>query len=244
MAFKCPGSTGLRQPKPEEIKCPSCGAEVEMWTDEVKLICPGCKNIIRREMDLACLEWCKYGKECVGEQAYNTYMANKELTIKEKLVKELEEYFGSDTKRIIHAKNVLGFAEELLKNEKADWQIVIPASILHDVGIKAAEEKYGSSAGRYQEKEGPDIAKKILMKAGLKKDDVDEICNIIANHHSPGKIDSDNFRVLYDADWLVNLKEEADIKDKDRLKALINKIFLTQTGKAMAKKIYNVQEEK
>ncbi|MCL5408531.1 MAG: HD domain-containing protein [Candidatus Omnitrophica bacterium] len=240
MVFKCPGSIGLRQPKPEEIKCPSCGTEVEIWTDEVKVICPDCKSLIRREIDLSCLEWCKYGKECVGQQVYNTYMENKKLTIKEKLIKELEEYFGRDTKRIIHAKNVLNFAEELLKNEKADWQIVIPASILHDIGIKVAEEKYGSSDGHYQEKEGPEIARKILLKYGLKKEDVEEICNIIAHHHCPGEIDSNNFKVLYDADRLVNLKDEVDTKDKDRLKKLIDKIFLTETGKQMAKKIYKI----
>jgi len=39
---------------------------------------------------------------------------------------------------------------------------VIPASILHDVGIKAAEEKHGSSAGHFQELEGPEIARKIF----------------------------------------------------------------------------------
>ena len=47
-----------------------------------------------------------------------------------------------------------------------------------------------------------------------------------------------NFKVLYDADWLVNLKDEVDTSDKERLKTMIDKVFLTDAGKKLAKKIY------
>ena len=166
----------------------------------------------------------------------------KPIQIKDRLVKELEEYFQDDSKRINHAKRVMNFAEQLLEKEKADWLIVIAASILHDVGIKAAEQKYGSSAGCYQEKEGPEIAKNILLKIGFKKEDVEEVCEIIAHHHSPGIVKTDNFRVLYDADWLVNLKDETNIEDKAKLKSIINKVFLTNAGKELAEKIYLYDE--
>ena len=238
MPFECPGSKNIRQPIPEYVKCHFCKAEVEIWSDEIKAKCPNCKQTVTREAGLSCLEWCKYAKECVGDQVYNNYMQNRAQTIRKELIEELEDYFGSDTKRINHAKHVLEYAEELLKQEHADWHIVIPASILHDIGIKAAEQKYGSSAGNYQEQLGPDIARKILLKTGLKKEDIEEICQIIAHHHSPGKINTENFKVLYDADWLVNLKDEVDLEDKAKLKKTIDKIFLTTTGKSLAKKIY------
>ena len=44
--------------------------------------------------------------------------------------------------------------------------------------------------------------------------------------------------MLSDADWLVNLKDEVDTKDKVTLKALIEKVFLTKAGKILAEKIY------
>ena len=160
------------------------------------------------------------------------------MSIKEKLIKELEDFFGDDKKRINHAKRVLQFAEELLKKEKADWHIVIPVSILHDLGIKEAEAKYGSSAGHLQEREGPAIAKGILLKMGLKKEEIEEICQIIAHHHSPGKINTQNFKILYDADWLVNLKDEVNTEDKEKLERVINKVFLTKAGKELAKATY------
>lgn len=238
MNFECPGIQKIKQPEPEEIKCPYCGKDLEIWTDEIKVNCPNCKKEILRLQAATCLDWCKYAKECVGDEIYKKYMENRTITIKEKLLKELEDYFGNDKKRIEHAKKVLNFAEEILRQEKADWHIVVPAAILHDVGIKIAEEKYGSSEGYLQEKEGPEIARKLLLKVGLKKEDIDEVCQIIAHHHSPDKIDTLNFKILYDADWLVNLKDEIDTKDKAKLREIINKVFLTDAGKALAAKIY------
>lgn len=239
MGFEfCPGSKSFRQPQPEVMKCPSCSQEVEIWTDEIQATCPNCKQVLMREAGVSCFDWCKYAKECVGIQVYNKYVQNKAITIKGKLLKELEEYFGDDKKRLNHAQKVMHFAEELLKREGGDWHIVMPASILHDIGIKEAEKKYGSSAGHYQEKEGPAIARAILLKLGLKKEALDEIGEIIAHHHSPGKIDTLNFKVLYDADWLVNLKDEVDASDKDKLRRIIDKVFLTDTGKELAGKMY------
>ena len=49
-------------------------------------------------------------------------------------------------------------------------------------------------------------------------------------------INTQNFKVLYDADCLVNLKDEYETKDKEKLKTIIEKVFLTQAGKAFAKK--------
>lgn len=235
----CPGSKKFRQPEPENLKCPSCGKEVEIWTDEIQRACPHCKAVILRKLEGAtCLDWCRYAKECVGMDTYQKYMHNKAVTTKQKLLEQMEAHFGSDAKRINHARKVMHFAEEILKQEQADWHIVIPAAILHDIGIKLAEKKYGSSAGHYQEKEGPGIAQKILAALSFKKEDIGEICGIIAHHHSPGKVNTLNFKVLYDADWLVNLKDETDTKDKAKLAQIIEKVFLTKTGKELARKIY------
>jgi hypothetical protein len=47
-----------------------------------------------------------------------------------------------------------------------------------------------------------------------------------------------NFKIIWDADWLVNLKDEVDINNKEKLKMVIDKIFMTDTGKRIAKEIY------
>lgn len=80
MMKKCPGSQSFSQPHPEFIKCPDCGwGEVEIWSDEVKAKCPRCKKTFIRTQGQSCLDWCKYAKECVGEETYKKYKENKRL---------------------------------------------------------------------------------------------------------------------------------------------------------------------
>lgn len=161
-----------------------------------------------------------------------------DVDIKKALLKAMESYFQSDTKRINHAHRVTSYAEELRQQEGADYPIVIGAAVLHDIGIHEAERKHGSTSGSYQEKEGPPIARQILTALKFPAEQIEEICEIIAHHHSPGKITTSNFGVLYDADWLVNLRDEYDIQDKDKLRHIIDRVFLTASGKTLARKIY------
>lgn len=234
----CPGSKLLRQPAPEMFACPSCGEEVEIWTDELKGTCAGCQKTIYRDAAMSCLDWCKYGKECVGDAVYETHLRNKAIGLKQQLLDSMRSYFDQDRKRIEHAERVLAYAEQLLETEGGDWHIVVPASILHDVGIKVAEDKYGSSAGSYQEREGPPVARKMLLRLGLRMEDIDQICDIVGHHHSPGTLESINFKVLYDADSLVNLREVAASKSPHQLRVLLEKTMLTRSGKALGLQEY------
>ena len=159
-------------------------------------------------------------------------------TKKEALVKAMEAYFNGDTKRINHACRVTEYAEQLWQKEGGDYPIVIGAAVLHDIGIHQAEEKYGSSSGKYQEIEGPPIARGILIALWFAPEQIETICDIIAHHHSPGRITTKDFSVVYDADWLVNLKDEYDIRDQCKLNSIIENVFLTRSGKALAREIY------
>jgi len=75
----CPGAKLFKQPQPEILNCPFCKGEVEIWTDEAKAVCPGCGNCITRRQAQSCLEWCKFARECVGEEFYNKYLSNKSI---------------------------------------------------------------------------------------------------------------------------------------------------------------------
>lgn len=234
MPGKCPGQD-TRYWKPGDIyesTCPKCGQPVEFFKDEIRRKCRKCGHLfLNPKLDLGCAKWCQYAEQCVGA------LGKDEL--KETLSLAMKEYFGDDKKRIDHALKVTEFAEKILeRGEEGNPQVVIGAGLLHDIGIHEAEKKYGSSKGSYQEKEGPPIAKEIMNKLGWKDGVIEEVCRIIGNHHSPGKIDTLNFKILTDADWLVNLRDEYDITDKEKLKKLISRIFLTKTGKKMAEEIY------
>jgi hypothetical protein len=150
----------------------------------------------------------------------------------------MEEYFGNDARRIEHALRVTAFACQLMEDEPAYPELVVATALLHDIGIREAERKYGSSAGDLQEVEGPPVAREILTRLGYAEPFITEACAIIASHHSPGEVDTDNFRIIWDADWLVNLGDECDLSDKEKCRKIIARTFMTDAGKSIAKAIY------
>lgn len=204
----CPGSVSLKQPKPQIFKCQSCGAEVEIWSDEATRPCPACRKDVFRAGMQSCLDWCKMAKECVGEAKYKMYGEMKAGLRKHTLVAAVEKYFGADSRRINHAKTVIAYAEAILKETPdADPNVVMAAAALHDIGIKNAELKFGSSAPEYQETEGPPVAAEILTDLGYEKAFIGEVCDIVGHHHHPRAEESVNYDVLFDADLLTNLSE-------------------------------------
>lgn len=152
---------------------------------------------------------------------------------------EMIGYFGSDVKRINHALKVYGFAISIAEEEKVSEEmkeLICLSAALHDIGIKAAEEKYNSSAGKYQEIEGPPIAKRILENGGVQSDKIDRVCYLIGNHHSYQNIDGLDFQILVEADFLVNIFEDG--MDKDSIVSIKNKYFKTSSGISLLERMY------
>ncbi len=69
--FRCPGSDTIRNAIPEELHCPGCGREVEIWADEVEATCPACGGKVSRRPPVSCWEWCSAARECLGPERYD-----------------------------------------------------------------------------------------------------------------------------------------------------------------------------
>jgi len=234
--IKCPGQD-QRFWKPEdvvEVECPECGHKTEFFKDEPKLKCRNCRRVlINPKIYLGCAEWCQYAEQCVGIS-----MTKRESFIRDRLINEMKQVFGPDEKRIDHALSVLDYAEQILQVEGGDPVVVKAAAILHDIGIVEAQRKYKSSAPKYQEIEGPPIARKILEEYDLDAETVEHICRIIANHHSAKDIDTAEFRIVWDADWLVNIPVELADATKEKLQDIIDKAFKTCKGRQIAVELF------
>jgi hypothetical protein len=233
---KCPGQD-QRYWKPEdifEVPCTGCGRSIEFFKDEPKLKCRQCGQIVANpKIDLGCAEWCQYGEQCLGISA-----TKRTSYMRDKLIYEMKKVFSEDKKRIEHALAVLDYAEKIQANEGGDSLIVKAAAILHDIGIHEAERKHGSSAGRYQEIEGPPIAEEILKRYNLDAETIEHICKIIANHHSIKNIDTTEFRIILDADRLVNISEDYPYASRDKLQKIIDNKFKTHEGSRIAKELF------
>lgn len=64
MIFKCPGQDD-RNLKAETLICAGCGYKLEIFSDEIKVYCPKCRNLVYRQRLPSCLDWCKAARECV-----------------------------------------------------------------------------------------------------------------------------------------------------------------------------------
>ena len=154
---------------------------------------------------------------------------------KEKIIKEMKEVFKEIPFGVEHTLKVLQNSEDIMKGEdiEEEREIITIVAILHDIGAVEALKKYGSIDGVYQEKEGPAIAQKILQKVGYDRN-VDRICFIIGNHHTPSKIDGIDFQIQWEADLLENLTVMDIHKQKQEIKKCIEQNFKTNTGKRIA----------
>lgn len=160
--------------------------------------------------------------------------------MEEVIISEMKKIFCNDEKRIEHALAVLNYAKIIAESEECDLDIIIASAILHDIGINEAEKKYNSSAGNYQEIEGPPIAESILKKHNYSVESINHIKKIIANHHSAKNIDTIEFYIIWDSDWLVNIDSENMLINKNNLQRVkfLEKTFKTNIGLKLAKKKY------
>lgn len=243
--LRCPGQDprNWKGESAEEVLCPHCGHNMEFFRDEPVRPCRACGKEVRNpHLNLGCAKWCKYAKQCLGLIDDITDQAG---SLCERIMERMKKTFGDDAKRISHARAVLNQAEHILTTEStASGLVVRAAAILHDIGIHQAEQKHGSAAGKYQELEGPPIARKILEELKAPEEDIDHICKIVGSHHSANDIDTIEFRIVRDADLLVNLQDEYDTSDQAKISNLIENVLKTTHGKRIAKKLFLERKDK
>jgi len=58
-------------------KCPVCGTELQVFSDEDIIKCWKCGEIINREETLACIDWCVSARSCLGEGRWKTTIEDK-----------------------------------------------------------------------------------------------------------------------------------------------------------------------
>jgi HD superfamily phosphodiesterase len=160
------------------------------------------------------------------------------------VVSDMISYNAGDARRIAHALKVYSFAKTIgvLENLNSETQQTLELSaILHDIGIHMSEQKYGSSAGNYQELEGPPIARRLLQKYELPADMLERICFLIGHHHTYHKVDGIDYQILLEADFLVNAYE--DSMSQKQIASVREKVFKTKTGILFLDKIYKGENE-
>lgn len=156
-----------------------------------------------------------------------------------KVTTAMIDYYQGQPKRIQHFLKVHAYAKLIGEQEGLDKEILDileVAALTHDIGIKISEEKYNSSAGKYQEVEGPAVAQQMLEDLQYDKAKTDRVCYLIGHHHTYDQIDGIDYQILVEADFLVNLAEEQS--SRETIESVKGKIFKTKTGIWLINKIF------
>lgn len=158
-----------------------------------------------------------------------------------KVMEKMTEYYRGDPKRIQHFLKVYTLAHAIGRGEglsERELYILDLAALVHDIGIKASEEKYGSSAGKYQEKEGPAIAKGLLESLEADREAISRVCFLVGRHHTYNNIEGADYQILVEADFLVNLYEDGE--SREAALSVRDRIFKTETGKKYLSLMYDL----
>ncbi len=152
---------------------------------------------------------------------------------------EMIQYYQGDPRRIQHFLKVHSLARLIGQEEKLDGEtqfILEAAALVHDIGIKQAEKKYGKCGGKLQEQEGPSEASKMLKRLGFEAKIIERVCYLVGRHHTYDDISGEDYQILVEADFLVNFYE--DQTNPAAIKAVYDRIFVTETGKSLCRILY------
>lgn len=158
-----------------------------------------------------------------------------------KLIQTMVHYFAGDPKRIQHLIKVYQFAKLIGEEEKLNERIqaiLEAAALVHDIGIKNAEQKYGTCNGKLQEQEGPQEAEKLLSRLHYEEEFIQRVSFLVGHHHTYTDIEGMDYQILLEADFLVNLYEDA--ADLEAVKKAYDTIFRTETGKALCVEMFGM----
>ena len=153
-------------------------------------------------------------------------------------------YNNADPMRIQHTTKVHAYARLIGLSEGLDEEtqfILESAALVHDVGIRASEQKYGQHNGKLQEQEGPAVARELLIRIGGYTDpQIERICWLVAHHHTYHVCENLDYQILIEADFLVNLFE--DNESMNAIRAVRRNIFRTESGTRLLETMFGITE--
>lgn len=153
-------------------------------------------------------------------------------------------YDAGNPHQIHHNAKVHSFARQIGLREGLDdnTQFVLEvAAMTHDIGIKPAVEQTGACPGPLQEQLGPPIAEVMLTELGLPAPVIRRVCFLIGHHHTTQQVAGIDWRILLEADFLVNMIEGRSTQAG--IDAVKENVFRTAEGLRLIEQIRPAAEE-
>ena len=136
----------------------------------------------------------------------------------QKLTEKMIEYYTGDPKRIQHFIKVHAFSRYIGLREQLPEQ----EQFLLECAAPEAE--------------------KMLKELDFPAGDIARICYMVGHHHTYTGIDGRDLQILIEADFVVNLFEDG--ASMDAVRNACERIFRTESGKALLQTVFGIPEEK
>ena len=133
---------------------------------------------------------------------------------------------------IDHLIRVWTYAKMIGELEKLDAEtqfILEIAAITHDIACPLCREKYGSTNGKYQEREGEPMVRTFLADTDMSIEQIDRVAWLVAHHHTFSDIDGLDYQILVEADYIANASENG--YSQVNVRNFMEKFMRTESGK-------------
>lgn len=157
------------------------------------------------------------------------------------LLREMTVHNAGDPRRIQHFIKVHSLARYIGRMEGLTGEALETleaAALVHDIGIRPAEETYGYSSAELQEELGPPAAEAMLEELGFPEKIIRRVSFLVGHHHTYSDIQGIDYRILVEADFLVNLYEKG--APREEAEAVLERIFRTGTGEFLCRAMFDL----
>lgn len=162
------------------------------------------------------------------------------MTISE-IMEKMIAFSNGNIHDIDHFIRVWTYARTIgeLEHLDAETQFILEtAAITHDIACPLCRKKYGSSDGKYQEREGGPLVRSLLYNSGLTAEQIDRVAYLVSHHHTLTDIDGMDYQILIEADFIANASENN--YSKESIQGFIYKVMQTNSGSMLARQIFCV----
>ena len=142
---------------------------------------------------------------------------------------------------IDHLIRVWTYAKTIGELEKLDAEtqfILEVAAITHDIACPLCREKYGNTNGKKQEEEGVPMVRNFLADTELNPEQINRVAFLVGHHHTFSGIDSSDWQILVEADYIANASENG--YSDDNVRNFMNRIMKTESGKRILTSVMNI----
>ena len=165
------------------------------------------------------------------------------MTVNDMICKMIT-YSNGNKYDIAHFLKVYAYARmigEMEKLEEKQQKTLEIAAVIHDIACPVCREKYGNTNGANQEKESPVLVENFLKDTDLDQKMKERIKFLVSHHHTYTGVDGLDYRILLEADFLVNADEGQ--MSQEAIETARERVFETAAGKKLLTEIYKLPEE-